>query len=94
MATARLNLESSANFTVYTSVAADVDLRKAYPGWAQGSPDRLPRLLIYSGGVLVVKGEQGNTVTLPGAFANFQLAIAPAWLLSAGTTATAILVQW
>ena len=94
MAIQRSNLESSALFAIYTSVPVDRDLRISYPGWVQGMPPKLPRLVLYTGGVLVVQLQQGSNVVLPGAFANFAHANAPAKLISAGTTATAIKVDW
>lgn len=88
-------LESGAQFTAYTSVASDTDLSTAYPGYTAGAKKpKLPRLIIYTGGALVVEDTQGNSVTLAAAGAGIPLPIAPQKLISSGTAATFILVVW
>lgn len=87
------NLNSSALFKVYTSVGSDTDLSTAYPGQSQGR-SFLPRMVLFTGGDLVVQDAQGNNSTLDSTAAGIPLPIAPQKLISSGTTATFILIGW
>ena len=88
------SLDSSKDWRIYSGVAVDTDLRTAYPAYVTGGREMLPRLVWYSGGVLVVEDDYGNQTAWPGAAANVAWAIAPRWLIAAGSTATTIIVQW
>ena len=85
---------SSGEFTVLPVLAANIDLRTTYPGYAASRPKRLPREIAFWGGALVVQMENGTNVTLPMVMAGVPWRIAPARLILAGSAATTIWVAW
>lgn len=96
MASVMPMLESSGLYKEFAAAdwASDLDLGKAYPGWTSGRPVKLPREIIYTGGALSTKLEQGSTVILNAAWAGVPLARSPRWINNTDTDATAVHVAW
>lgn len=104
------NLESGMRFVVVDAdaLSTDLDLRTAYPGYntnasapagaqvfAQGATPILPRLILFTGGDLVLIREDGGEVTLTeDTFGGISLPLSPAQIKASGSTATAVLVIW
>lgn len=79
-------------YKMYAAVGADVDLYAE--GYGQGTKCPCAEIHVFGGGNLVVQRPDGTNVTLLSVPSGWVLPIEAGKLISAGTTATNILVLW